>query len=52
MGQLKIDLDALKKRKEENFKDRLDFIRWYANWQKSVPNKIWSKAQKKLFAKK
>ena len=44
----KIDLEELKKLKEENFKDRLLFIDQYAEWVKKQPNKRWNKEQKEL----
>jgi len=44
----KIDLEELKKFKEQNFKERLEFIEKYAEWVKSQPNKVWSKQQKEL----
>jgi hypothetical protein len=43
-----IDLEELKKFKEENFKERIDFIRRYAEWLKKTPNKTWSKQQKDI----
>ena len=43
-----IDLEELKRIKEQNFQERLDFIDLYAAWLKKTPNKVWSKQQKKL----
>lgn len=43
-----IDLEKLKKFKEKNFKDRLEFIDSYSKWVKKTPNKTWSSAQKKV----
>jgi len=43
-----IDLEELKKIKEENFKERLDFIDKYTEWLKKSPNKKWSFQQKKI----
>ena len=37
-----IDLEELKKLKEENFKDRLAFIDKYTEWLKKTPNRKWS----------
>jgi hypothetical protein len=34
-----IDLKELKRMKEENFRDRLEFIDRYAEWLKKTPNK-------------
>ena len=31
--------------KEQNLKERLKFVRFYAKWIKSVPNEVWSKQQ-------
>ena len=31
--------------REQNLKERLNFIRFYANWVKTVPNEIWSQQQ-------
>jgi hypothetical protein len=31
--------------REQNLKERLNFIRYYAKWVKTVPNEIWSKQQ-------
>lgn len=43
-----IDLKELKKQKKQNFIDRLNFIKQYAQWVKKTPNKKWSSQQKKL----
>jgi hypothetical protein len=48
----KIDLEELRKFKERNFKERLDFIEKYADWVKKKSNKEWSSEQKKLVNKK
>lgn len=44
----RIDLDELNKFKEQNFKERIDFIRRYAEWLKKTPNKTWSQQQKDI----
>ncbi|MCZ7402643.1 MAG: hypothetical protein O8C61_10520 [Candidatus Methanoperedens sp.] len=31
--------------REQNLKERLRFISFYAKWVKTVPNEIWSKQQ-------
>ncbi|VVB50485.1 Uncharacterised protein [uncultured archaeon] len=31
--------------REQNLKEKLNFIRFYAKWVKTVPNEIWSKQQ-------
>ena len=46
-----IDLKELEKFKEQNFKERLAFIQFYANWVKKTPNKIWSAQQKTIIDK-
>jgi hypothetical protein len=43
-----IDLKELKKIKQENFRQRLEFIDKYVEWLKKNPNKKWSKQQKDL----
>jgi hypothetical protein len=34
---------------ERNRRDRLKFVREYAEWLKKTPNKVWSKQQVKYF---
>ena len=43
-----IDLKELEKIKQENFRQRLEFIDKYVEWLKKTPNKKWSKQQKEL----
>lgn len=43
-----IDLEELKKLKEENFRERLEFIEKYAEWVIKSKNKKWSSEQKSL----
>jgi len=43
-----IDLEQLKRFKEKNFKERLEFIDKYTDWLKKTPNKKWSSSQNKL----
>ncbi|MBU1201913.1 MAG: hypothetical protein KJ583_01285 [Nanoarchaeota archaeon] len=43
-----INLEELKKIKEENFKERMEFIKKYADWQKKTSNKKWSTQQGKV----
>ena len=31
--------------KTKNFQERLDFLRQYVRWVKSVPNEVWSQKQ-------
>jgi len=44
----KIDLEELKKFKEQNFKERLEFIDKYVEWVKKNSNKKWSSSQKNM----
>ena len=44
----KIDLKELKKFKEKNFKERIEFLEKYTEWLKKTPNKKWSSQQKKI----
>lgn len=48
MRMPRIDLEELKKLKEDNFKDRLKFIDKYADWLKKGSNKKWSSEQKEI----
>ncbi len=43
---MKIDIEELRKEKEKNFRERLDFIDRYVEWIKVTPNKAWSKQHK------
>ena len=47
MNLPEIDLNELKRIKEENRKERLEFIEEYVKWLKRTPNKEWS-SQRKL----
>lgn len=31
--------------KKQNLEERLQFLRFYSQWVKSVPNEVWSKQQ-------
>ena len=42
----KIDIEELKKFKEQNSKERMEFIDKYAEWVKKNSNKKWSSEQK------
>jgi len=44
----KIDLEELKKFKEQNFKERMEFIDKYAKWVKKNSNNKWSSEQKNI----
>jgi len=44
----RVDLKELKKLKEDNFRERLEFIDKYVEWLKKTPNKEWSSQQKEL----
>ncbi|RLF48099.1 MAG: hypothetical protein DRN10_03095 [Thermoplasmata archaeon] len=43
-----IDLKELEKLKEDNFRERLEFIDLYAEWVKKTSNKKWSSQQKDI----
>ena len=43
-----IDIEKLRKFKEKNFQERLDFLKKYADWVKKTPNKKWSSQQKEI----
>ncbi|MDE1767016.1 MAG: hypothetical protein KGI27_12215 [Thaumarchaeota archaeon] len=44
----KIDLEELKKAKEENFRERLEFLDRYASWIKNANNSKWSHSKRAL----
>jgi hypothetical protein len=44
----RINLKELEKMKQENFKERLEFIDKYVEWMKRTSNKTWSSQQKEL----
>ena len=43
-----IDLEEMKEWKKKNFKERMEWVKKYADWLKKTPNKEWSKQQKTL----
>ena len=43
-----IDLKELEKLKEENFRERLEFIEMYVEWVKKTSNEKWSAQQIEL----
>lgn len=45
MKSISIDLDELKKEKERNRKERLEFIKFWVNYIKTHSDKEWSKQQ-------
>ena len=45
--EIELDVKELEGFKEKNFKDRLAFIKKYAEWVKKSTNKEWSSQQKK-----
>lgn len=52
MGKFpKIDLAELKKEMELNRRQRIEFVKMYAEWLKKTPNKVWSRQQNKLLNK-
>lgn len=40
------ELKEIEDQKRQNFKERLEFVKWYAEWVRRTPNKVWSKQQK------
>lgn len=48
----KIDLKELEKEMELNKKQRLEFVRQYAQWIKKTPDRKWSRQQNILLNKK
>jgi len=48
MNTPRINLKELGRLKEENFRERLEFIGKYAEWVKKTSNKKWSSQQKDL----
>ncbi len=48
----KINLKEIEKAKEENFRERLEFVDRYVDWMKSTNNITWSSAQKSLVNRK
>lgn len=47
-SKIKVNLKELKKAKEQNRKERFEFVRLYANWVKRTPNKVWSRQLAKM----
>ena len=45
---VKVDLREMKKFKEQNARERLEFIRFWVNYMKTHPDKEWSSQQKEL----
>jgi len=43
-----INLKELEKQKKENFKDRMEFIKKYAEWIKKTGNSEWSEQQAEI----
>ena len=41
-------LKELEEEKERNFRQKLEFVRIYAEWVKKTPNKEWSKQHTKF----
>lgn len=46
------DREEMRQEVERNRRDRLEFVRYYAEWLKKTPNKIWSKQHAKFLGKK
>ncbi len=47
-SEVKVDLDELRKFKEQNAKERLEFIDFWVNYIKTHSDKEWSSQQKDL----
>ena len=45
---MKFNLSELKKAKKQNQKERIEFVRMYAEWLMKNPNKKWSKDHAKF----
>lgn len=45
------NLEEIEKSTKQNSKERLEFAKFYAEWVKKTPNKVWSSQQKKLIDK-
>lgn len=46
------DFKELEEEKKRNFRQRMEFIDFYASWLMKTPNAKWSKRYKKYFGKK
>ena len=46
-----VDLVELNADKQENIRQRREFIRLYVEWLKKTPNAVWSAQQNKLLSK-
>ncbi|MBU4245846.1 MAG: hypothetical protein ABIF85_00450 [Nanoarchaeota archaeon] len=46
--KLKISAQELRKKKEQNFKERLKFIDLWVDYIKKTPDNVWSAQQKEL----
>lgn len=47
-----INIKEIEKMKEDNFKQRLEFIDKYVKWLKKTDNSGWSSQQKKLISQR
>lgn len=47
-SEVKVDLEELKRFKEQNAKERLEFIDFWVNYIKTHPDKKWSSQQNLL----
>ena len=45
---IKVDFEKLEEFKKKNFEERLKFIRFWVDYIKKNPNKVWSKQQKNI----
>jgi len=46
--EVKVDLDEMKRFKEQNARERLEFIKYWVNYIKTHSDKEWSSQQKVL----
>ncbi len=46
-----VDLAELNADKEENIRQRREFIRKYVEWLKKTPNAVWSAQQNRMLSK-
>ena len=48
MDNLKVNLNGNENSKEKNFKERIGFIKYWADFVKNNPDMLWSKGQAEL----
>ena len=45
---IKVDLEELKRDKEQNFRERLAFVDWWVEYMKNKSDKEWSEEQNRV----